>query len=104
MEQLDLSEITDRYEQERRGGPPYHPRMMVKVLLYRDCIGVASSRRIAWRLHEDIAFRVLAANNTPDFRKEHQEVLGLDSSLAQSFSEGSGIGGPGRIILVRKMC
>ena len=41
---------------------------MVKVLLYGYCIGVASSRRIAQRLHEDIAFRVLAANNTPDFR------------------------------------
>ena len=65
---MDLSEITDRYERESRGGPPYHPRMMVKVLLYGYCVGVASSRRIAQRLHEDIAFRVLAANNTPDFR------------------------------------
>ena len=68
VEQLDLSEITARYERESRGGPPYHPRMMVKVLLYGYCVGVASSRRIAQRLHEDIAFRVLAANNTPDFR------------------------------------
>ena len=56
------------YERESRGGPPYHPRMMVKVLLYGYCVGVASSRRIAQRLVEDIAFRVLAANNTPDFR------------------------------------
>ena len=68
VDQLDLSEITARYERESRGGPPYHPRMMVKVLLYGYCVGVASSRRIAQRLHEDIAFRVLAANNTPDFR------------------------------------
>ena len=68
VDQLDLSDITARYEGERRGGPPYHPRMMVKVLLYGYCIGAASSRRIAQRLHEDIAFRVLAANNTPDFR------------------------------------
>ena len=68
VDQMDLSEITARYEQESRGGPPYHPRMMVKVLLYGYCVGVASSRRIAQRLHEDIAFRVLAANNTPDFR------------------------------------
>ena len=36
--------------------------------MYGYCIGVASSRRIAQRLHEDIAFRVLSANNTPDFR------------------------------------
>ena len=68
VDQLDLSSITARYEGERRGGPPYHPRMMVKVLIYGYCVGVASSRRIAQRLHEDIAFRVLAANNTPDFR------------------------------------
>ena len=60
VDQLDLSAITVRYEEERRGGPPYHPRMMVKVLLYGYCTGVASSRRIAQRLHEDIGFRVLA--------------------------------------------
>ena len=68
VDQLDMSKVTARYERERRGGPPYHPRMMVKVLLYGYCVGMASSRRIAQRLHEDIAFRVLAANNTPDFR------------------------------------
>ena len=55
--------------------------MMVKVLLYGYCTGVASSRRLALRLHEDIAFRVLAANNTPDFRtvsdfrKDHLAAL-----------------------------
>ena len=81
VDQLDLSEITARYEGEKRGGPPYHPRMMLKVLLYGSCIGVASSRRIAQRLHEDIAFRLLAANNTPDFRtisdfrKDHLAAL-----------------------------
>ena len=80
VDQLDLSEITGRYE-EQRGGPPYHPQMMVKVLIYGYCTGVASSRRIARRLHEDIAFRVLAANNTPDFRtvsdfrKDHLQAL-----------------------------
>ena len=81
VDQLDPSAITARYKEKRRGGPPYHPRMMVKVLLYGYCTGVASSRRIAQRLHEDIAFRVLAANNTPDFRtisdfrKDHLEAL-----------------------------
>ena len=81
VDQLELSEITARYERESRGGPPYHPRMMVKVLLYGYCVGVASSRRIAQRLHEDIAFRVLAANHTPvfhtisDFRKDNLDAL-----------------------------
>jgi hypothetical protein len=55
--------------------------MMVKVLLYAYCIGVPSSRKIEKRLCEDIAFRVLAANNTPDFRtisdfrKDHLKAL-----------------------------
>ena len=41
VDQLDMSKVTARYERERRGGPPYHPRMMVKVLLYGYCVGVA---------------------------------------------------------------
>ena len=81
VEELDLLVIMARYQREGRGGLPYHPRMLVKVLLYGYCIGVASSRRIARRLHKDIAFRVLAANNTPDFRtisdfrRDHLEAL-----------------------------
>jgi transposase len=81
VEQLDLSAVTERYAHEGRGYPPYHPQMMVKVLLYAYCIGVPSSRKIARKLEEDIAFRVLAANNTPDFRtisdfrKDHLKAL-----------------------------
>ncbi len=51
VDQLDLSEITARSEQEPRGGPPYNPRMMAKALLYAYCIEAPSSRRIASRLH-----------------------------------------------------
>ena len=82
VDHLDLKEILSTYEGEERGYPPYHPVMMVKVLVYAYCAGVPSSRRIEKRLHEDIAFRVLAANNTPDFRtisdfrKEHLVALG----------------------------
>ena len=50
------------------GAPPYHPRMMTKILLYGYCVGVFSSRKIQKRLVEDVAFRVLAAGNQPDFR------------------------------------
>ena len=81
VDNLDLSVIMERYAGEERGYPPYHPAMMVKVLLYAYCTGVASSRKIEKRLCEDIAFRVLAANNTPDFRtisdfrKDHLKAL-----------------------------
>jgi transposase len=68
VDQLDLSRIETVYEKEDRGQPPYHPRMMTKVLLYGYCVGVFSSRRIQKHLVEDVAFRVLAAGNQPDFR------------------------------------
>ena len=68
IDQLDLSQIEQHYEREERGYPPYHPRMMTEVLVYGYCVGVFSSRRLEKRLSEDIAFRVLAAGNEPDFR------------------------------------
>ena len=68
VDALDLSAITEVYDREDRGQPPYHPAMMTKLLVYGYCIGVFSSRKIARRLVEDVAFRVLAAGNTPDFR------------------------------------
>ena len=68
IDQLDLSAITAVYEDEERGYPPYHPVMLTKVLVYAYCVGVFSSRKIQRRLAEDVAFRVLAAGNAPDFR------------------------------------
>src|ERR1035438_1835749 len=68
IDQLELSAIEAYYEQEERGYPPYHPRMMSKILVYGYCVGVFSSRRLRKRLQEDVAFRVLAAGNEPDFR------------------------------------
>ena len=81
IDAMDLGEIEAYYEREDRGYPPYHPRMMVKVLVYGYCVGVFSSRRLQKRLQEDIGFKLLAAGNEPDFRtlsdfrKLHLKVL-----------------------------
>ena len=90
VDQLDLRAIEAVYEEEDRGQPPYHPRMMSKILLYGYCVGVFSSRRIEKKLEEDIGFRVLAAGNAPDFRtiwdfrKLHLPVLqGLFDQVLQ---------------------
>ena len=78
---LDLSAMDAVYEKEKRGQPPYDPRLMTKLLVYGYCTGVFSSRRIQKRVQEDIPFRVLAAGNEPDFRtisdfrKIHVETL-----------------------------
>src|SRR5580700_3136544 len=68
VDQLDLSAIHSVYGEEKRGQPPYDPRLMTKLLIYGYCTGVFSSRRIQKRLQEDIPFKVLAAGNEPDFR------------------------------------
>mgnify|MGYP001570413743 FL=1 len=68
LETVDLSPINSVYEREERGYPPYHPTVMVGILLYGYCHGITSSRKLAVRCLEDVAFRVLAANNAPDFR------------------------------------
>jgi transposase len=68
VDQLDLTAMNAVYEKDKRGQPPYDPRLMTKLLVYGYCTGVFSSRRIQKRLREDIAFKVLAAGNEPDFR------------------------------------
>src|ERR1700690_1135141 len=81
VDNLDLSAMDAVYGNEKRGQPPYDPLMMTKVLVYGYCVGVFSSRRIEKRLVEDIAFRILAADNQPnfrtisDFRKIHLKTL-----------------------------
>ena len=81
VDEQDLSGIEAVYEKEPRGQPPYDPRMMTKLLVYGYCVGVYSARKMQQRLTEDVAFRVLAAGNEPDFRtiadfrKIHREVL-----------------------------
>ncbi|MFB2763397.1 transposase, partial [Marinobacter shengliensis] len=61
VEELDLSAFYARYEGNGRRNSPFDPRMMLKVLIYAYTTGVFSSRKIARKLEEDVAFRVLAA-------------------------------------------
>jgi len=82
VETLDLSAIYGKYEEgDGRGLAAYDPRMMVRVLIYGYCRGVASSRRMERATYEDVAFRYLAADEHPDhdtiadFRKEHLAAL-----------------------------
>lgn len=81
VEELNLAPILATYGSVTRGTPPYHPQLLVKVLLYAYAVGIPASRQIARKLEEDVAFRVLAANQRPDFRtlsdfrKQHLSAL-----------------------------
>ena len=78
---LDLSAFHARYAGGGSRNQPFHPAMMVKVLVYAYATGVFSSRKIARKLHEDVALRVLGAGNFPahrtvsDFRAFHLKEL-----------------------------
>jgi len=83
VESLDLSGITKVYDEgDLRGRPPYHPALMVKLLIYGYCIGKMSSRKLEQATYDDVAFRVLSCNQQPDhdsiagFRKRHLPELG----------------------------
>jgi len=82
VESLDLSAITKVYDEgDLRGRPPYHPALMVKLLIYGYCVGKMSSRKLEQATYDDVAFRVLSCNQQPDhdsiagFRKRHLQEL-----------------------------
>lgn len=81
VERLDLEAIYAVYRASGYGRPAHDPRMMVALLLYSYSVGERSSRRIERRCVEDVAFRVIAANQVPDhttiarFRARHAQVL-----------------------------
>jgi transposase len=81
VDQLDLEPFYRQHRDDGHGHPAYDPKTLLGVLLYGYCLGIRSSRQLERRLHEDVAFRVLAANQTPDhvtiarFRVRHEQAL-----------------------------
>ena len=81
VDQVDLAPFYRAHRDDGHGHPAYDPKLLLGVLLHAYCLGVRSSRQIERRCVEDIAFRVLAANQTPDhvtiarFRVRHEQAL-----------------------------
>ena len=82
VDTLELGPIFDDYEQgDGRRQPPYHPAMMVKLLIYIYCMRKPSSRKLEQASYEEVTYHVLAAEQHPDhdsiaeFRKRHLKVL-----------------------------
>lgn len=82
VDTLDLEPIFSDYEQsDGRGQPPYHPAMMVKLLIYGYCMGKPSSRKLERASYEEVSYRVLCAEQHPDhdsiaeFRRRHLKAL-----------------------------
>ena len=103
--ELDLSTILASYEREARGYPPYHPQMLVGLLLYAYCRGVYSSRRIAFGCTHDLGFMVVTARQTPDFRtiaafrKRHLAALAALFSQVLQLATAAGLVQLGHVAL-----
>jgi transposase len=103
-EHLDLSRIAAAYT-ESRGGPPYDPRLMVRILLYGYTTGVRSSRKLEAACVDVVAFRWLAAGSAPDyraiarFRKRHLSALGHLFVQALALCQAAGMVSLGQVAL-----
>ena len=81
VDALDLKAFYARYAGGGARNQPFHPAMMVKLLIYGYATGVFSSRKMERRLHDDLAFRMLGVGNFPkhrtirDFRALHLKEL-----------------------------
>lgn len=87
VDALDLAAFHARYAGDGRRKQPFDPALMVKLLVYGYATGVVSSRQIAKRLMEDVAFRVLAAGNAPAHRTIREFRQRHSSELAQLFMQ-----------------
>ncbi len=101
---LDLGPIYEDYT-EVRGGPPYDPRLMVKVLIYGYSHGITSSRALERRCHDDVAFGFLTAQQAPDFvaisrfRTRHAEAFKELFTQSLALCAQAGLVSLGRVAL-----
>ena len=79
--EIDLSAFYVSYRQDGWGRAAHDPAMMVALLVYAYAVGERSARGVERRCREDVAFRVISANQVPDhatiarFRVRHQDAL-----------------------------
>src|SRR5215204_6814175 len=87
VDELDLSAIYADYRDDGRGRPAYEPAMMVGLLLYAYARGIRSSRVIERACVEDVAFRVVAAQQRPDHATIARSVERHADAIAGLFGE-----------------
>ena len=104
VDELDLAPFLAAHD-EPRGMPPYHPRLMLKVLLYGYATGVTSSRKIEERLASDVGFMFLAGQARPDhktiaeFRRRHLAAFEGLFLTALQLCQAAGLAKLGRVAI-----
>jgi transposase len=86
VDELDLAAFYGAYREDGHGRAAHDPAMMVALLVYAYAIGVRSSRAIERRCREDIAFRVITANQAPDHATIARFRVRHEAAIAELFS------------------
>ena len=101
-----LKVFYEGYRTDGWGHPVYHPRMLVKVLMYGCCMGVTSLRKLVAGCENEVALRYLTANQQPDFRtisdfrKDHLAALNKLFVEVLGLCKEAGLVKLGRVALV----
>src|SRR5450755_1845798 len=88
---LDLEAFFAAYRADGHGRAAYDPSMMVSLVLYAYCTNVRSSRAIERHCRQDIAYRVICANQVPDHATIARFVSRHEAALAELFSAVLGL-------------
>jgi transposase len=91
IEELDLEPFYAAYRFDGHGAAAHEPRMMLTLLAYAYCVGERSSRAIERRCREDIAFRVICANQIPDHATIARLRVRHERALAELFAQVLGL-------------
>ena len=91
VEEMDLAAFYVSYRDDGWGRAAHDPAMMVALFVYAYAIGVRSSRAIERRCHDDVAFRVITANQVPDHATIARFRVRHEAAIAELFSEVLGL-------------
>jgi len=83
---INLAEIEKKYKNDGTGAPAYDPRILLKILLLAYSRGITSSRTIMRACRENIVFRALSADSSPDFTTIASFIRGIKNEIRSIFT------------------
>ena len=98
IDELDLEAFYASYRADGHGAAAHDPKLMVTLFAYAYAVGERSSRAIERRCREDVAFRVICANQTPDHATIARFRVRHEGALADLFGQVLGLCGKAGIV------
>jgi transposase len=85
--ELDLSELDARFQNDDNGASAYNPRVMLKIVLLAYSQGLISSRSIAAACVRNVQFIAISGDSQPSHTHIAKFVCGLQAQIKPLFSQ-----------------